>query len=383
MTSGGGYTFTLHDQIDHPALNGVDPGDNSENSLTTPIDLSSYIIAKDGDGDTVPLGTGAFVVTIQDDVPIQLAGTATGTVEEEHGLPGGNEDIDDTAGLDLDTAGNSNVTTNEVTGVLNTLVKVGADENGTPSASHLGINPTGLPALTSLDQPIVYVVSGNKLTAYVDSNSSGGLNAGDRQIFTLEITNTSTGAYKFTLLDNIDHHSDAQADNVEGILALNLSSAITFTDRDGDTIVLSGGQNGNQGLIVTVIDDVPVMDGKICLTSGTGVAQYGANAADMLYAIPAGTGLTIAVSNLEEDAGHNNSLGYVFLNAAGQPISGVIIEDRVDDGDADRTITIPAGSVPAGAVMLGFFIIPDGERSNDGARRTTIWRTATRSRSSR
>ena len=72
--SDGSYTFTLKDQIDHPALDGG-LGDNAENFLGTPLDLSGYIVAKDGDGDTVPLGTGTFTVNVQDDIPVVPAGT--------------------------------------------------------------------------------------------------------------------------------------------------------------------------------------------------------------------------------------------------------------------------------------------------------------------
>ena len=51
----GSYTFTLIDQIDHPALTGV-AGDDTENLLSNGgLDLSSFIVAMDGDGDTIGL----------------------------------------------------------------------------------------------------------------------------------------------------------------------------------------------------------------------------------------------------------------------------------------------------------------------------------------
>jgi hypothetical protein len=70
VTSGGGYTFTLLDQIDHPDTIG---GDNTENLLQTALDLSSYIIARDGDNDTIPLAAGTFKVQILDDMPVITA----------------------------------------------------------------------------------------------------------------------------------------------------------------------------------------------------------------------------------------------------------------------------------------------------------------------
>jgi T1SS-143 domain-containing protein len=66
----GSYQFTLKDQIDHPTLNGAQD-DNTENTLS--IDLSSYVKATDGDGDSVTLGTGTFTVTVLDDIPVVTA----------------------------------------------------------------------------------------------------------------------------------------------------------------------------------------------------------------------------------------------------------------------------------------------------------------------
>ncbi|WGR68761.1 MULTISPECIES: DUF5801 repeats-in-toxin domain-containing protein [unclassified Bradyrhizobium] len=74
--SDGSYVFALHDQIDHPTLNGL-AGDNTEN--TEVIDLSSYVIATDGDGDSIPLGTGTFTVTVLDDIPVITARAPTET----------------------------------------------------------------------------------------------------------------------------------------------------------------------------------------------------------------------------------------------------------------------------------------------------------------
>lgn len=66
----GSYTFTLLKELDHPSLDGK-PGDNSENSLS--IDLSGYITATDGDGDSVNLGKGTFTVSVLDDIPVVSA----------------------------------------------------------------------------------------------------------------------------------------------------------------------------------------------------------------------------------------------------------------------------------------------------------------------
>ncbi|TKW77421.1 MAG: hypothetical protein DI543_15815, partial [Bradyrhizobium icense] len=119
-------------------------------------------------------------------------------------------------------------------------------EDGTYS---LASNPVGLTSVTSKGETVLYSVSGNKLTAYVDSGNGGGLDGSDRQVFTLEVQ--SNGAYKFTLLDQLDHTPNSPANNDSQTLALNLSSAIKFTDADGDSITLSG------GFTINVEDDIP------------------------------------------------------------------------------------------------------------------------------
>jgi T1SS-143 domain-containing protein len=81
VNANGSYSFELKDQIDHPTLNGQ-TGDNTENTLLTNIDLSAYIVAKDGDGDTVTLGTGEFVVSVQDDIPTVTSQTVNISVDQ-------------------------------------------------------------------------------------------------------------------------------------------------------------------------------------------------------------------------------------------------------------------------------------------------------------
>ena len=60
----------------------------------------------------------------------------------------------------------------------------------------------------------------------------------DRQVFTLQITNTATGAYTFTLLDQLDHGLHTN-DNDEALIAINFSSILVATDADGDFIPLT------------------------------------------------------------------------------------------------------------------------------------------------
>ena len=101
----------------------------------------------------------------------------------------------------------------------------------------------------------VYNVNGNLLTAYVDTGATPGvLDAGDRQVFTLPMTDTSDGAYTFTLLDQLDH----QGGNLSGagddqIKTIDFSSMLVATDADLDQVALDAGS-----LLITVEDDLPI-----------------------------------------------------------------------------------------------------------------------------
>ena len=97
VTTTGNYTFTLHDQIDHPTLDGA-AGDNTENLLTSGIDLSGFVQATDGDGDSTVLGSGTFVVQVRDDIPVLTARDATSsdtttTTTLAYSWGGGNKNI--------------------------------------------------------------------------------------------------------------------------------------------------------------------------------------------------------------------------------------------------------------------------------------------------
>ncbi|MEH2570888.1 T1SS-143 domain-containing protein [Bradyrhizobium sp. AZCC 1577] len=228
--SNGSYVFTLKDQIDHPSLNGQN-GDNTENLLTTALDLSKYIIATDGDGDTVKLAAGAFTIQIRDDIPIQVSGASVTATVEEDDLTNAN-------------SGNNSVGNNEdgssgkavANGSLTSLFKVGADENGTFVLDSSGIPALQNQNLTSHNTALSYSISGDTLTA----------KAGSITVFTLQIQ--SNGNYTFTLKDQLDH----AAGNGENTLSINLSSVVRFVDYDSDGVTLSG------GFTITVQDDIPV-----------------------------------------------------------------------------------------------------------------------------
>ncbi|MBR1126117.1 VWA domain-containing protein, partial [Bradyrhizobium lablabi] len=221
----GSYSFTLKDQIDHPTLDSQ-TGDNTENTLGAGnlIDLSGYIVATDGDGDSVTLGSGTFKIDVRDDIPVQSSATETNHVEED-ALNNTQSDGNQENGSQSAVA----------TGSLTSLISAGVDAPGTFSLIQ---NPTGLTSVTSKGDAVLYSVSGNTLTGYVDSNNSGGFDANDRQVFTLQVQ--ANGSYTFTLIDQIDHIPNVPANDDSQKLVLDFTHAIQFTDADGDTIALTG-----------------------------------------------------------------------------------------------------------------------------------------------
>lgn len=238
--SNGSYTFTLKDQIDHPSLNGT-TGDNAENLLSGSIDLSKYIVATDGDGDSVKLGNGTFVVQIRDDIPTTASNTLV-TVDEDD-LAAGNHDA---------AAGDDVTAVSPVTGTLQ--FSVGADETATVGFASLHstavVDAAGHP-VTAGGQPLSYVwdLLTNTLYATPDGNPA-------HAAFKVGV-NPSTGAYSFSLLGQVDHPGhDADGLNNGPETAyednINIDLTYTVTDRDGDSATGT--------LTVSIDDDMPVLD---------------------------------------------------------------------------------------------------------------------------
>ena len=262
----GAYDLRLYDQLDHLEGDGE--------SLT--IDLSQFVTFTDADGDMIDLGEGNFVLTVIDDTPVESGETVTVTVEEEHRpianagdfpeLGHGNEDYDDTNGLDSDAAIDLPFPLPDIPVYINTLhsasgnlkpLVTGADENGAFSANEAvsgqvmtaGPSPEGV---TSKGQPVLLDYAGGIVVGFVDANGDNAFGEGDHKIFTLEVQ--ANGNFTFTLYDQIDHQP---GDNIEDILTLNLASAVTYTDEDGDPIDLTSGLN------IQVIDDIPISSGNV------------------------------------------------------------------------------------------------------------------------
>lgn len=132
VNANGSYEFKLKDQIDHPSLDGVASGangefDNAENAVS--LDLSQFIVGKDGDGDTVTLTTGKLVIEIQDDIPVLTSANEAVTViapEVVDSVPGKVANFV----LVLDTSGSVTLADikAQVTGFLNSLADSKAED---------------------------------------------------------------------------------------------------------------------------------------------------------------------------------------------------------------------------------------------------------------
>ncbi len=214
--------------------------------VTPPIkDVFTYTL-KDADGDTSDADLMIKVKNIPNDIPEQTDEMVMDVVEEEHSSAaaagiGGNEDTDDVNGLDTDTGGDPNSVSLVATGSLLPLVDFKDDVPGTWALKTTpDLGGITLPSLTSQGEAVTYTSDGSTLTG----------TAGGRMIFTLNVA--SNGDFTFTILDELDHHSIANADDLEDILTLNFTEAIVATDSNGDEIMLTG-----EAFTIKWIDDTP------------------------------------------------------------------------------------------------------------------------------
>ncbi|WP_037217963.1 DUF5801 repeats-in-toxin domain-containing protein, partial [Rhizobium sp. IBUN] len=257
LSNDGDYTFKLFDQLDHGT-------DATNGSLS--IDFGGLIQATDGDGDSIPL-TGGLTIAITDDAPT-TAGRAhvSGTVEEEQ--LNGNEDTSGGSGSatddDISHHGHFHDNTTAVVSgsganSLATLVNTGADEGG--HFSFVASSGTNIVDANGHPVAIVdangYPVNSDGYPVTITSVASydgyqvltaGTTGEGAHSVFTLIVYDN--GSWKFELKDNLDH---SYGNNGEGVLKLDLSSLVQYTDFDNDNVTLDA-----KSFLVSVIDDVPV-----------------------------------------------------------------------------------------------------------------------------
>ena len=191
----------------------------SATNITSPFTPQSetftYTI-NDGDGDTT---TAAFTVQITDTGPsISPEGAASISVDEE-GLAGGN--LDGTG----DLAGNAITQSGTLAGVAFGVDGTGNIVLGT--SANIGFNTLAGNAIETVWNGATHTLTGQ------DSVT-------DAVVFTLQITNVSTGAYTFNLLAPVQHTVAGSEDDK----TFNVTA--TVTDGEGESV---------QGTISVLIDD--------------------------------------------------------------------------------------------------------------------------------
>ncbi|MFJ4138664.1 T1SS-143 repeat domain-containing protein [Pseudomonas fragi] len=334
-TSDGSYTFTLLDQLDHPDTVG---GDNSENELL--LQLGSVLKVTDKDGDSVTATAQKLVITVDDDTPIATLNQLTGTVDEDGVLEGAAN-----AGPGDGIAGGTGDVAGEIvlaSGNISTLFQSGADEALSYSLTTNGLAALGL---KSAGVTVTYAVAFDAVSSTWLLTASAG--AGNTA-FTFSL-HATTGAYAFTLVDQLDHASGLN----ENDLTIALGTAINATDFDGDTVTAAA-----NGLVITVNDDTPIA--TVNQLTGTvdedGVVEGAANAGPG-DGIAGGTGdvageIVLASGNISTlfQSGADEALSYSLttngLAALGLKSAGVTVTYAVafDAVSSTWLLTASAGA---------------------------------------
>ena len=334
-TSDGSYTFTLLDQLDHPDTVG---GDNSENELL--LQLGSVLKVTDKDGDSVTATAQKLVITVDDDTPIATLNQLTGTVDEDGVLEGTAN-----AGPGDGIAGGTGDVAGEIvlaSGNVSTLFQSGADEALSYSLTTNGMTALGL---KSAGVTVTYAVAFDAISSTWLLTASAG--AGNT-VFTFSL-HAVTGAYAFTLVDQLDHAPGLN----ENDLSIALGTAINATDFDGDTVTAAA-----NGLVITVNDDTPIA--TVNQLTGTvdedGVVEGTANAGPG-DGIAGGTGdvageIVLASGNVSTlfQSGADEALSYSLtttgMAALGLRSGGVAVTYAVgfDAGSNTWLLTASAGA---------------------------------------
>ncbi|WP_253657204.1 retention module-containing protein [Vibrio sp. Y58_MX_L22] len=211
VNTDGSYNFTLEGPIDHAV-------DSDELTLNFPI------IATDFDGDT---SAETIPVKIVDDKPTLggIEATSVQTVDED----------------DIPTVGSDGTQSNSIAG--NFIATDGSD----------GIVEYSVSDLTT---PVQGLTSGGQSLVMVEVSNAGGVSVYEARIdgtttpvFRVTL-DASDDSYAFDLLAPLDHP------NADGQNELVINLPINATDFDGDV-------SNNITLPITVVDDVPTIDGLL------------------------------------------------------------------------------------------------------------------------
>ena len=246
-----------------------------------PVDVPFCVVIEDGNDPFEDPGSFLGIVEEEhlDNFNATFPVSGTANIEGSNGIddftsfnpdgddnpatPDGDDDTPDPVNFDVTTDVTSGTLT--ITGGDGALTFGFEVTDGTPVV--FGEN-NAIQVLSKGD-PVYFVRDpGNPNILYGVANDDGGpddLQTDDRIVFKIELT-PATGAFVFTLIDQIDHHPyDAfPVDNQEGIMTVDLAGVFNVDDADVDLT----DKHVFQDVKVKVIDDVPVEIGR-----GTAVVE--------------------------------------------------------------------------------------------------------------
>ncbi|KQU71853.1 hypothetical protein ASC75_24125 [Aminobacter sp. DSM 101952] len=241
------------DQIRSVRHENTNDHDDARSLAEDLVKLTATVTDADGDSQSATLNIGDNLV-FKDDGPSVKPGDASVKVDEDdlwtafsHGTS-----------PDGDTEWFTGAA--KATGSVAGLVNFGTD--GAAAGGGFGFTATAADQMEALGlqskgSPLSYAVVGNTLVAFVDNGNGHYDLLQDRPVFTMTLD--GDGDFTFRLLDQLDHvappsganqNEDLQA-NGAPVSSIDFGSVIQATDRDGDSVTLSGKVN------VTVVDDIP------------------------------------------------------------------------------------------------------------------------------
>jgi len=87
---------------------------------------------------------------------------------------------------------------------------------------------------------------------------------------------------------------------------------------------------------------------------------------DLVYKLPTDSLVTVEIDNLLSNAGFDTTVGFYVADENGVPLEGyILVPDANEPATNTAEFTIDTSNLDPSAVLLGFFIIPDGATQND------------------
>ncbi|WP_421780451.1 DUF5801 repeats-in-toxin domain-containing protein, partial [Kiloniella litopenaei] len=355
VNSDGEVTLDQVRAVDH----GADGNDHdSEISLASGSVILTGTLT-DGDGDT-------------DDATVDLSGA----ISFKDDGPSANLSVKDAAEIRLDETDNDS-DDNDVGGLLADVTVAGSalfantsafgsDGAAVSNATVYSLTLNGAQPVTS---GLLDAVTNEPIT--LSQSTPGGVITGSSAtggtVFTVSI-DPVTGSVTVQQSRAIEHDdiNDPIEDGTSSAVMTSglIEATVTVTDGDGD----SHSDDAELGNLIKFEDDGPAftvledssLDESIDPVTSVNFVDHG----DGLKVDIVNEGLT--------QASYQNTFGYYFFNAAGEPMTGTIVAESVTSttpvGDLVGSVTFDtATDVPAGATGMGFFLIPNGLGQNPAA----------------